>query len=49
MIPFIYNLLKLHPSCMTLIHRPAVEGYEDEILGGKYSRLPFRFYETISS
>lgn len=21
-IPFIYNLLKLHPGCMTMIHRP---------------------------
>ncbi|KAI5480438.1 ribosome biogenesis protein NOC4 [Pseudohyphozyma bogoriensis] len=29
-IPFVYNLLKMHPSCMPLIHRPAKEEDEDE-------------------
>lgn len=27
-IPFIYNLLKMHPSCMVLIHRDTYGGEE---------------------
>ncbi|KAL8292627.1 hypothetical protein RQP46_001239 [Phenoliferia psychrophenolica] len=29
-IPFIYNLLKLHPGCMTMIHRPNVDDVDSD-------------------
>ncbi|CDO53440.1 hypothetical protein DV113_000161 [Geotrichum candidum] len=28
-VPFVYNQLKRHPTCMVLIHRPEVDGDED--------------------
>lgn len=40
-IPFTYNMLKLHPGCMTMIHRPEVEGSDDDIVNGKFGRSVF--------
>lgn len=42
-IPFVYNLLKLHPGCLVMIHRPARDD-EDDVRGAEND--PFDPKET---
>lgn len=40
-IPFVYNMLKRHPGCMGMIHRPARDGEEER--GAENGELPPRW------
>jgi U3 small nucleolar RNA-associated protein 19 len=45
-VPFVYNLLKRHPSCLILIHRPEEFDTEDSAAAAAANSDPYDFTEA---